>query len=92
MEQGCLEKLLLHRQALLPPSAGSRIATAPMALFNSPWGSIVRHYWGGVGKHFRAPAFDQAMSEVLLNRKSEVNVYNQKSAWPMADEISEFLC
>lgn len=45
-EQQCLHELLRNR-TLLPRLWRDRIATAPMQLFNSPWGGFIRHVWGG---------------------------------------------
>ena len=38
-----------------------RIATAPMQLFNSPWGSFIRHVWGGPGVDLRRRIFDDEL-------------------------------
>ena len=54
-EQQCFHELLRNR-SLLPHRWRERIATAPMQLFNSPWGSFIRHVWGGPGVEVRARA------------------------------------
>jgi hypothetical protein len=46
---------------MLPPGWRRRIATAPMQLFNSPWGTFVRHVWGGPGAALRRHAFDDEL-------------------------------
>lgn len=59
-EQQCLHELLRNR-TLLPDGWQRRIATAPTQLFNSPWGSFVRHVWGGPGAELRRRAFDDEL-------------------------------
>ena len=59
-EQQCLHELLRNR-TLLPAGWQRRIATAPTQLFNSPWGSFVRHVWGGAGAELRRTAFDDEL-------------------------------
>ena len=56
-EQQCFHELLRNR-TLLPRGWRQAIATAPMQLFNSPWGTFVRHLWGGPGVELRKRAFD----------------------------------
>lgn len=59
-EQQCLHELLRNR-TLLPDGWQRRIATAPTQLFNSPWGSFVRHVWGGPGSELRRRVFDDEL-------------------------------
>jgi hypothetical protein len=59
-EQQCFHELLRNR-TMLPPGWRRRIATAPMQLFNSPWGTFVRHVWGGPGAALRRHAFDDEL-------------------------------
>ena len=65
-EQQCLHELLRNR-TLLPEGWRTRIASAPMQLFNSPHGQFIRHVWGGAtgtwGSSFdlRRKAFDDEL-------------------------------
>jgi hypothetical protein len=59
-EQQCFHELLRNR-SLLPRGWRRRIATAPMQAFNSPWGSFVRHVWGGPGVELRRRVFDDEL-------------------------------
>ena len=49
-----------HR-TILPHGWRERIATAPMQLFNSPWGAFIRHVWGGPGVELRRRVFDDEL-------------------------------
>ena len=59
-EQQCLHELLRNR-TLLPEGWRTRIASAPMQLFNSPHGQFIRHVWGGPGVELRRRAFDDEL-------------------------------
>ena len=52
-EQACLEALLNSSTPGLSPALSTLIRFEPMMLFNSPYGSFVRHIWGGPGRPLR---------------------------------------
>ena len=96
VEQGCLERFLVHQSVRrqLPPGVETRVAMAPMALFNSPWGSVVQHLWGGAGKQLRGAAFEDAMIGLGLRSDDPHRKRTRKlqRLMPRAHEVEEFDC
>ena len=81
-EQQCFHELLRNR-TLLPPGWRRRIATAPMQTFNSPWGSFIRHVWGGPGVELRRRVFDDDLKVQGIWRKGQFErlVDSAQRAW-----------
>ena len=69
-EQQCFHELLRNR-TLLPAGWRRRVATAPTQLFNSPWGTYIRHVWGGPGAELRKRAFDDELKVQGVWRKHQ---------------------
>lgn len=67
-EQQCFHELLRNR-TLLPSGWRRRVATAPTQLFNSPWGTFIRHVWGGPGVELRKRVFDDELRSQGVWRK-----------------------
>ena len=70
-------------RSLLPPGWRTRIATAPMQLFNSPWGSFIRHVWGGPGAELRRRVFDDELrvQGVWRRKQFERLVEQAQATW-----------
>jgi len=82
-EQQCFHELLRNR-SLLPRGWRAAIATAPMQLFNSPWGQFIRHVWGGPGVELRRKAFDDELKVQGVWRRTgqmEALVQAARSRW-----------
>ena len=87
-EQQCLHELLRNR-TLLPEGWRTRIASAPMQLFNSPHGQFIRHVWGGAtgmwGSSFdlRRKAFDDELRVQGVWRWKQIQalVESAQSQW-----------
>ena len=52
-EQGCLEILLNASGSKLAAELVDAVRLDPMTIYNSPYGSFVRHIWGGPGRPLR---------------------------------------
>ena len=56
------QRLQLGLTSCAPPTFHPRrVATAPMQLFNSPWGTFARHVWGGNAAILRQFTFDDEL-------------------------------
>ena len=73
----------LRNRTLLPEGWRTRVATAPMQLFNSPWGQFIRHIWGGPGVELRRRVFDDELKVqgVWKRRKFEQLVMGAQARW-----------
>lgn len=80
-EQQCFHELL-RNGSLLPQGWRRRIATAPMQLFNSPYGQFIRHIWGGgAGRNLRQWLFDDELKvQGVWNRQQLIQIVNQALA------------
>lgn len=78
-EQGCLEVLLgLNSTHPVTPNplVKSAIAVSPLHMnaWNGPWGTFVRHIWGGPGKEMRGYAF---VNEVASHQVDVQHAYER---------------
>lgn len=98
VEQGCLERFLVNNDSRESQLANleSHVVMAPMTLFNSPWGSIVQHLWGGIGKELRATTFDDATRNFSYYQQSKQSKrtrrVNKNRMMPFRNEVVEFDC
>ncbi|KAL1507293.1 hypothetical protein AB1Y20_008139 [Prymnesium parvum] len=96
VEQGCLERLLVRKDLhlLLPAGFKQRVALAPMPLFNSPWGSLIKHIWGGVGKEMRNHTFETALLTFAYQAKDSARRkrWNIRRFMPRSHELVDFPC